>query len=651
LLLALDGVIERVSLRRLALAGLAATGFQLTGHPEIQFQAGVLSGLFVLVRVCLLPMSWRDRAGRVLVCLAAHLIGLLGAAAAIVPFGEQMLASADWHEATRARESMLPSIALLGALAPDHFGRPRAGRFYQGPEDYVEAGLYFGLVPLLLALTACTRLLQPRRTLAGPAGHAVVIFAPWVLVCGTVVFGVPGVQELLRHLPLFSKADNMRLTLGVQFGGAMIAGAAWTQLNQGAERLVARILLAVSLAAAAILAALLFLPGQYGLYPHWQGLYQLWTDPTVPAPLEHRSLRTVVSLGVAVLSVLWAGAVARSLRRWPGREFPLGVHGMLVLLTVADLVWVAYGFNPIVPARVVFPEAPPMLRRVAEHLDDGRLIATDLILAPNVAMVYRLRDLRGYDFPLDRRWSRLFARLGWGKGGGIKLLPRDQVFPCVPPEVQSVCNKCCVRFLYTSSERMVGEPPETLPLCHEDKIDHDSLPAWSLVIRGVGAATDLVYQNPSAYPRAYFARRVTGTSPDRALEAVLDVSHDFREESFVEDQVGSVAIEADAGSQGEATIEYDGAEEVRIRTRSRAAALLVLSDRFDPNWRVQIDGRPAQALRANYLFRGVAVPAGEHSVRWTYRPVSFVWGCTISVLTVAVLLTSVLFGLIPRRAT
>ncbi|MBI3466783.1 MAG: hypothetical protein HY000_27540, partial [Planctomycetes bacterium] len=147
LLLALDGVIERVSLRRLALAGLAATGFQLTGHPEIQFQAGVLSGLFVLVRVCLLPMSWRDRAGRVLVCLAAHLIGLLGAAAAIVPFVEQMLASADWHEATRARESMLPSIALLGALAPDHFGRPRAGRFYQGPEDYVEAGLYFGLVP------------------------------------------------------------------------------------------------------------------------------------------------------------------------------------------------------------------------------------------------------------------------------------------------------------------------------------------------------------------------------------------------------------------------------------------------------------------------------------------------------------------------
>ena len=196
---------------------------------------------------------------------------------------------------------------------------------------------------------------------------------------------------------------------------------------------------------------------------------------------------------------------------------------------------------------------------------------------------------------------------------------------------------------------MVGEPPERLPVCYGDTIDPDSLPAWALVIRGVGAVTDLVYQNPSAYPRAYFAGLVTVTSPDRALDAVLDVSHDFRAESFLEDPVDGLATDVDAGSPGEAAIDYDGAEEVQIRTRSRVAALLVLSDRFDPNWRVQIDGRPAQALRANYLFRGVVVPAGEHAIRWTYRPASFAWGSTISVLTLAVLLTSALFGLFPKR--
>ena len=34
----------------------------------------------------------------------------------------------------------------------------------------------------------------------------------------------------------------------------------------------------------------------------------------------------------------------------------------------------------------------------------------------------------------------------------------------------------------------------------------------------------------------------------------------------------------------------------------------------------QIDGEPATLLRADLLFRGVALPAGEHTVELTYRP-------------------------------
>ncbi len=49
---------------------------------------------------------------------------------------------------------------------------------------------------------------------------------------------------------------------------------------------------------------------------------------------------------------------------------------------------------------------------------------------------------------------------------------------------------------------------------------------------------------------------------------------------------------------------------------------VVLSDQFYPGWRAYVDGRESPIYRANYLFRAVPVPAGEHVVEFTYQPVS-----------------------------
>jgi hypothetical protein len=207
--------------------------------------------------------------------------------------------------------------------------------------------------------------------------------------------------------------------------------------------------------------------------------------------------------------------------------------------------------------------------------------------------------------------------------------------------VQSVADKCSVRFLYTSAEPNAEPPPDELFVCDFGGVAGRLLTPWKLIARGVGTATDVVYQNPTAYPRAYLAKRATFAGADTALDAVLDATHDLREESFVEQPDAELAAGDDAGPEA-ATIEFDGTEEVRIRTQSAGPKLLVLTDRYDPNWRVEIDGRAAQARQVNYLFRGVAVPAGEHLVRWSYRPISFCWGSAISAVTLVTLLGLVL---------
>jgi uncharacterized membrane protein YfhO len=69
-----------------------------------------------------------------------------------------------------------------------------------------------------------------------------------------------------------------------------------------------------------------------------------------------------------------------------------------------------------------------------------------------------------------------------------------------------------------------------------------------------------------------------------------------------------------------------------VQVQAEQPGWLVLADTWYPGWQVQVDGQPANLLRANYLFRAVALPAGAHAVSFTYRPLSFWVGLGISLL-------------------
>jgi uncharacterized membrane protein YfhO len=64
----------------------------------------------------------------------------------------------------------------------------------------------------------------------------------------------------------------------------------------------------------------------------------------------------------------------------------------------------------------------------------------------------------------------------------------------------------------------------------------------------------------------------------------------------------------------------------------------VLSENHYPGWRAYLDGQAVGVLRVNYNQRGVLVPAGEHEVRFVYRPKSVIIGATVSLLTAVFLI-------------
>ena len=48
--------------------------------------------------------------------------------------------------------------------------------------------------------------------------------------------------------------------------------------------------------------------------------------------------------------------------------------------------------------------------------------------------------------------------------------------------------------------------------------------------------------------------------------------------------------------------------------------MLLLNDKYDPNWKVTVNGRPETLLRCNYIMRGVAVQPGEQTVEFRFQP-------------------------------
>ena len=64
---------------------------------------------------------------------------------------------------------------------------------------------------------------------------------------------------------------------------------------------------------------------------------------------------------------------------------------------------------------------------------------------------------------------------------------------------------------------------------------------------------------------------------------------------------------------------------IRVRTQSAGARVLVVSENYQSNWSVWVDGEEAEMLRVNYVWKGVALAAGEHEVELRYFSPVLAW--------------------------
>lgn len=141
-----------------------------------------------------------------------------------------------------------------------------------------------------------------------------------------------------------------------------------------------------------------------------------------------------------------------------------------------------------------------------------------------------------------------------------------------------------------------------------------------------------IYENQTALPRAYIAHKAQiALSGVDALKAISAKNFNCQNSAILEGVSPSQVVNASSNLAAEpATLTKDLPNNLSIEVNSRAAGILILTDVFYPGWNAILDGKEVPIYRANYLFRGVLIPAGKHTIEFTYFPSSFVIGLCLS---------------------
>src|SRR5207247_11003215 len=107
-------------------------------------------------------------------------------------------------------------------------------------------------------------------------------------------------------------------------------------------------------------------------------------------------------------------------------------------------------------------------------------------------------------------------------------------------------------------------------------------------------------------------------SGDAALAAIAAPGFDARREAIVEGD--PLPVGSSAGEAGAARIVSTHGDRQVADVRADRDGVLVVSDAWAPGWQARVDGRRVDVRRVDYLFRGVPVRAGRHTVEFAYRP-------------------------------
>ncbi|HEY2328611.1 MAG TPA: hypothetical protein VGI63_02220 [Verrucomicrobiae bacterium] len=160
-----------------------------------------------------------------------------------------------------------------------------------------------------------------------------------------------------------------------------------------------------------------------------------------------------------------------------------------------------------------------------------------------------------------------------------------------------------------------------------------------------------LFEFTGALPRAkLYSNWQVNTNDQSVLNMLADPNFDPAKTVLI--STPQKNLPAISTNENSGTVEFKSyaPKKIVFTATATAPSVLLLNDKYDPNWRVTVDGRPAELLRCNFIMRGVQVPAGAHAVEFDFSLSSKMLYVTLSAYGVGLLLCGCL-AVLTRRKT
>ncbi len=167
----------------------------------------------------------------------------------------------------------------------------------------------------------------------------------------------------------------------------------------------------------------------------------------------------------------------------------------------------------------------------------------------------------------------------------------------------------------------------------------------------------IVFRNERALPRAWLVGEVKFVDAEEAFKTITgesDGDFDPRRTALIEADVKSSYLLShisggEVSPNAVAKISSYEPNRLKIDTEAEHPSFLVLSEVNYPGWKAQIDGVDTPIYQTDYLLRGVALPAGKHTIVMEYKAPAFWKGVYVSGLTFFIVVALALYGYVGAK--
>lgn len=492
---------------------------------------------------------------------------------------------------------LLSPLKLITILIPNYFGSPSTYNYY-GVADYIETIAYIGTIPVFFALYS---LLNNKKK------SFVLFFGGLAILTILSTINWPGSKILFSlPIPLISTGAPTRIFSITTFSLAILAGFGFDYWLSQKKLEKKTIKFSVLFAGGLILT----LAAVFAFY---------FLHPSCNLGPEKTCLTVSLRNSVLELFIFLLGFFTYIFYLiFQKKNYVKKLAPFLIIIFVSAIgLYNAYKFLPFSPVNTFYPK-DRLISYLKNHTDGRFFGLGQANIRTDLATYLKIYDPQYYDPLYNKRYGEL---VGFGNTGKIDYnLPRSDVEITDEATLSGLMNfrrerlfdLLSVKYLiYNKPERNNIKPQNTI---WESEnwyvVDNSSLPmAYAVENYTLSSGKQQILNalfNPSFNP---------------AVNVVLEEKPDFKKTGF------------GMGLNQKINIIQDNGNNLSIETSTNKDSLLVLTDNYYPGWKAFIDGQETKIYRANYTFRAIVLPKGNHMIEFIYSPESLKIGIYVSLIS------------------